>query len=89
MRLAALGAVVATLLALAGGASAAEFSVSSGASLDLGTGSLDLGCADLSVAGTMAAGTVVSHPFTHTSCRSSWTMSTRSRWACMTRSMDL
>ena len=58
MRRAALSAAVATLLALAGGASAAEFSVGAGASVDRGTGSLDLGCADLSVAGTMAAGTV-------------------------------
>ncbi len=58
MRRAPLGAAVAILLALAGGANAAELSVGSGASVDLSTGSLDLGCADLTVAGTMAAGTV-------------------------------
>ena len=57
MRRAALGAAVATLLALAGGASAAQLSVGSGASVDLGTGSLDLGCADLTVGGTLSAGT--------------------------------
>ncbi len=34
----------------------------SGASVDLGTGSLDLGCADLTVAGTLSAGT---RGFTH------------------------
>ncbi len=32
--------------------------VGSGSTVDLGTGSLDLGCADLTVTGTMAAGTV-------------------------------
>ncbi len=57
MRRAALGAAVAILLALAGGASAAQLTVGSGASLDLGTGSLDLGCADLTVGGTLSAGT--------------------------------
>jgi hypothetical protein len=38
-------------------ASAASLSVGSGASLDLGTGTLDLGCADLTVGGTLSAGT--------------------------------
>ena len=32
--------------------------VGSGSSLDLGTGSLDLGCAALTVGGTLSAGTV-------------------------------
>jgi len=36
---------------------AQQFTVGSGASFDLGTGSLGLGCADLTVAGTMSAGT--------------------------------
>ena len=49
---------VAALLTLATAASAGQVTVGSGSSVDLGTGSLDLGCADLSVAGTMAAGTV-------------------------------
>jgi hypothetical protein len=39
-------------------AAGAQLTVGAGASLDLGTGSLDLGCADLSVAGTVSAGTV-------------------------------
>ncbi len=50
-------AAAAAFLALATGASAGQFTVGSGASLDLGTGSLDLGCADLTVAGTLSAGT--------------------------------
>ena len=56
MRRLLLSAVVA-FLPLATGASAAEFRVDSGASVDLDTGSLDLDCADLSIAGTLAAGT--------------------------------
>ncbi len=56
MRRLLLAAVVA-FLPLATGASAAEFRVDSGASVDLDTGSLDLDCADLSIAGTLAAGT--------------------------------
>jgi len=58
MRRATLATVVAAVLVVATGASAAEFSVGSGASVDLGTGSLDLGCADLTVGGTLSAGTV-------------------------------
>ena len=38
-------------------ASAAQLTVGAGSSVDLGTGSLDLGCADLVVAGTLTAGT--------------------------------
>jgi hypothetical protein len=45
-------------LGLDGASPAAEVSVGSGASLDLGTGSLDLGCANLTVAGTLSGGTV-------------------------------
>ena len=56
MRSATLAA--AAILAVATGASAGQLSVGSGASVDLGAGSLALGCANLSVAGTMAAGTV-------------------------------
>jgi hypothetical protein len=44
-------------LALATAASGGQFSVGSGSSVDLGTGSLDLGCADLTVTGTLSAGT--------------------------------
>ena len=51
------GAFTAAFLAVAMGASGAQFDVGSGASLDLGTGSLDLGCADLTVTGTLSAGT--------------------------------
>jgi hypothetical protein len=47
----------ALLLAIAGGSSASEFTVGVGATVDLGTGSLDLGCADLDVGGTLSAGT--------------------------------
>ena len=57
MRRAALAGIGAALL-LAGSSPAAELSVGVGSSLDLGTGSLDLGCADLGVAGTLSAGTV-------------------------------
>jgi hypothetical protein len=53
--LAALAALSA--LSLAAPAPAAQVTVGSGASLALGTGSLDLGCADLTVAGTLSAGT--------------------------------
>ncbi len=53
--LAALAALSA--LGLAAPAPAAQVTVGSGSSLDLGTGSLDLGCADLTVAGTLSAGT--------------------------------
>ncbi len=49
-------AVLVTLLT-ASVASGANVTVGSGASLDLGTGSLDLGCADLTVGGTLSAGT--------------------------------
>ena len=50
-------AVLAVLL-LAAPALAGNLTVGSGASLDLSTGSLALGCADLDVLGTMNAGTV-------------------------------
>ena len=56
-RLRALAA--AATLGLATGASAAQLTVGAGSALDLGTGSLDLGCAGLVVAGTVAAGTNV------------------------------
>ncbi len=56
MRRAALAATTA-LLAITTGASAGQLTVGSGASLDLGTGSLDLGCANLTVGGTLSAGT--------------------------------
>ncbi len=49
--------VGAAVLTLATGASAAQLTVGSGSSVDLGTGSLDLGCADLTVTGTLSAGT--------------------------------
>jgi hypothetical protein len=48
----------AAVFGLATAASAAQLTVGSGASVDLGTGSLVLGCADLSIAGTFSAGTV-------------------------------
>jgi hypothetical protein len=48
---------VAALLTLATAASAGQVTVGSGSSVDLGTGSLDLGCADLTVGGTLSAGT--------------------------------
>ena len=56
-RLLAVAACVAGL-GLATHAGAAELTVGSGASFDLGTGRLDLGCADLTVAGTFSAGTL-------------------------------
>jgi hypothetical protein len=45
-------------LAVATGASAGQLGVGSGASVDLGTGSLNLGCADLTVTGTFSGGSV-------------------------------
>ena len=45
----------AVILAVATGVEAAQLTVGSGATLDLGTGSLDLGCADLTVDGIGAA----------------------------------
>ena len=57
-RAAGLLTLAAALLTAASLASAAELAVGSGAALDLGTGSLDLGCADLNVAGTLSAGSV-------------------------------
>ncbi len=58
MRRAALAVTTAAILLAAGsGAGAGKLSVGSGATLDLGTGSLDLGCADLTVGGTLSAGT--------------------------------
>ncbi len=56
-RLGLLSAVV--VFGLTSSSSAAQLNVAAGSSLDLGTGSLDLGCADLVVAGTLAAGTGV------------------------------
>ena len=58
MKGAKLGAVTAALVVLASAASAGQLTVGSGATVDLGTGSLGLGCADLTVAGTLSAGTV-------------------------------
>ena len=57
-RVAEIFGVAAGLVMLASLANAAGFTVGSGASVDLGTGSLDLGCADLTVAGTLAGGSV-------------------------------
>jgi len=57
MRRTSLGVVAAALLTLTTGASASQLTVGSGATLDLGTGNLDLGCADLTIAGTLSAGT--------------------------------
>ena len=51
MKRAALAATTVALLVTAAEASAGSFVVGSGASVDLGTGSLALGCADLRVAG--------------------------------------
>ncbi len=48
---------LAALVLLAWAPAGAQLTVGSGASLDLGTGSLDLGCADLTVTGTLSAGT--------------------------------
>ena len=55
MRRALIAVVCAALLA--GPSSAAKLSIGAGSSLDLGSGSLHLGCADLIVAGTLGAGT--------------------------------
>ena len=51
-------AVSAIVLGLAAPASAGNLTVGAGSTLDLGTGSLALGCADLDVAGTLTAGSV-------------------------------
>ena len=59
MRRAAFAALVTIVaLALTAPAFAAGVTVGAGSSFNLGTGSLNLGCADLTVAGTMDAGTV-------------------------------
>ena len=59
MRLSVLAAAAAAAwLGVAPAAGAAEFAVGSGSSLDLGTGRLGLGCADLTVGGTLSAGTI-------------------------------
>jgi hypothetical protein len=50
-------AAVLVTLVTASVASGANVTVGSGSSFDLGTGSLDLGCADLTVGGTLTAGT--------------------------------
>ena len=52
------GVALAVALGLAAAASAADLTVGAGSTLDLGTGSVALGCADLGVAGTLMAGTV-------------------------------
>ena len=52
------GAAAATLVVLVTVASGANVTIGAGSSLDLGSGLLDLGCADLTVAGTLSAGTV-------------------------------
>ena len=58
MRRAALAAATAAVaLTLSAPVPAAQVTVGTGASVDLGTGSLDLGCADLTVGGTLSAGT--------------------------------
>jgi len=54
--LTALGSAIA--LGVSAPATAASLSVGAGSTLDLGTGSLALGCADLDVSGTLTAGTV-------------------------------
>jgi hypothetical protein len=56
MRRAAAWIAIAGALVLGGAARAAELRVGGGTSLDLGTTFLDLGCSDLAVDGTMAAG---------------------------------
>ena len=56
MRGSASGCVLACVVALSTAASAAEFAVGAGASVDLGTGALALGCSDLTVTGTLSAG---------------------------------
>jgi hypothetical protein len=57
VRSTASGFALACVVALSTAASAAEFAVGAGASVDLGTGSLNLGCTDLTVTGTLSAGT--------------------------------
>ena len=51
------GVALAVALGLAAAASAGDLTVGAGSTLDLGTGSLALGCADLDVTGTLTAGT--------------------------------
>ncbi len=51
-------ALVVSILALSAPALAGTFEVGSSSTLDLGTGSLALGCADLDVLGTLTAGSV-------------------------------
>jgi hypothetical protein len=59
MRRTALAAAASAIgLGLAAPATAGNLTVGTGSSLDLGTGSLALGCADLDVSGTLSAGTV-------------------------------
>ena len=53
-----LAPAAALVLLVATPSAAGVLTVGSGASVDLDTGSLDLGCADLSIAGTFSAGTV-------------------------------
>ncbi len=52
------GTAAAALVVLVTVAAGANVTIGSGSSLDLGTGLLDLGCADLTVAGTLSAGIV-------------------------------
>ena len=52
------GTAAAALVVLVSVAAGASVTIGSGSSLDLGTGHLDLGCGDLTVAGTLSAGTV-------------------------------
>jgi hypothetical protein len=58
MRRSARWGTAALALALSRGAWGAVLTVGAGTSFDLGTAALNLGCADLSVEGTMSAGTV-------------------------------
>jgi hypothetical protein len=59
MKRAGLAAAVSVIvLGLAAPASAGNLTVGAGSTLDLGTGSLALGCADLDVSGTLTVGTV-------------------------------
>jgi hypothetical protein len=51
-------ALTVSVLALSAPALAGTFEVGSGSTLDLGTGSLALGCADLDVLGTLTAGSI-------------------------------
>ncbi len=52
------GTAAATLVVLVTAAAGANVTIGADSSLDLGSGLLDLGCADLTVAGTLSAGTV-------------------------------